>query len=230
MSSSIGSIRFQLIREFVRDISAVLDIGLQRSLVGVILFSDRALLHFDVLEYTDQANLLSAIDPGIPYLRRRTNTADALTFLLSSARDGRMGLRNGRPHFAIVVTDGESTEPEITEAAATELHKADVFDQVYAVGVGGANVMELNIISGDPSSVLFTNTFDAAVIQMLQQNLTQQLCENQSKKVLQFYAREHSTLYPWPHNNQWSVPLCFPQNINRVFKVGVAPKIVGYIL
>ena len=162
----------------------MLDIGLQRSLVGVILFCDRALLHFDVLEYTDQANLLPAIDPGIPYLRGRANTADALTLFLSSARDCRMGLRNGRPHFAVNVTDGESTEPKITEAAVTELHKADVFNQVYAVGVGGANVMELNIISGDPSSVLFTNSFDAAVIQMLQQNLTQQLCENQSNTIL----------------------------------------------
>jgi len=177
-SGSITSSGFQLIRQFVRDISALLDVGLQESLVGVILYDDTASIHFNLLQYTNKATLLSAINPGIPYLGGGTNTAGALTLLLSSAQNGRLGLRNGRTHLAVVITDGASDNRLSTQSAANQIHRANVFDEVYAVGVGGADVSELNVIATKLSSVLFTHQFDAAVIRILQRNLTTQLCES----------------------------------------------------
>jgi len=159
-------------------VSALLDVGLQESLVGVILYSGTASIHFDLLEYTNKVTLLSAINPGIPYLGGGTNTAGALTLLLSSAQNGRLGLRNGRTHLAVVITDGASDSPLSTQIAANQIHSANIFDEVYAVGVGGADVTELNRIATNPSSVLFTHQFDAAVIRILRRNLTTQLCES----------------------------------------------------
>ena len=174
-SGSIGNSRFQLFRDFASSIARALDISLQQSLVGVILFSDEARIQFSLTEFTDESSLLSAID-DIPYRGGNTNTADALRLLLSSARDGTMELRGGYPHIAIILTDGESNDPDATVAAARELHENGGFDQVYAVGVGGANINELNAIASNASLVRFTNSFDASSTQELQFDITQQLC------------------------------------------------------
>ena len=179
-SGSIGNSRFQLFRDFVSSIARVLDVSLQQSLVGVILFSNEARIQFSLTEFTDESSLLSAID-DIPYRGGNTNTADALRLLLSSARDGTMELRGGYPHIAIVLTDGESNNQTDTKAAARELHENGGFDQVYAVGVGGANIDELNAIASNASLVQFTNKFDASTTQELQFDITQQFCNVHSK-------------------------------------------------
>ena len=61
-SGSITSSGFDLIKELVVNISSTLDIGLERSLVGVILFGDTASIEFGVSQHTDEASLLSAIN------------------------------------------------------------------------------------------------------------------------------------------------------------------------
>ena len=53
---------FDLVKELVTSISSALDIGLQESLVGVILYGDDASIEFDVTNHTDEASLLTAID------------------------------------------------------------------------------------------------------------------------------------------------------------------------
>ena len=53
---------FDLIKEFVTSITSTLDIGLQESLVGVILFGNDTSIEFDVTNHTDEASLLIAID------------------------------------------------------------------------------------------------------------------------------------------------------------------------
>ena len=181
-SGSIGSAQFQLIREFAENVSAALDIGPQYSLVGVLVFSLSASIHFNLQQHTSAATLLPAINPGIPYPLLGgilTNTDDALELLLSSAQDGTMGIRNGRTQIAIVVTDGKSSIPTRTVAAANALHAAGIY-QIYAAGLGDANVDELNAIASDPSLVFFLNEFDKESVIELTENFTQAICEEQS--------------------------------------------------
>ena len=170
-SSSIGSSRFQLIREFTENVAAVLDIGLQDSLVGVIVFSSAESIHFNLQQHTSATTLLPALNPGIPYPGGSTNTAAALQLLLSSAQDGTMGIRNGRTQLAVVVTDGRSNDPVETEAAANALHAAGIY-QVYAAGLGSANMEEVNAIASDPLLVFFSNEFDEDTVKELMENLT----------------------------------------------------------
>ena len=179
-SGSIGSSRFQMIREFAEWLVQLLSIGPQQSLAGMILFSSDATLHFDLSEHTDITALSTAINPDLPYDGGFTNTAAALSLLLSSAQDGSMGLRPGHPAIAIVITDGESNVNQAqTIPNAQSVHASNIFQQVYAVGVGNADLTELNAIASDPSLVFNTNSFDSSAIQQLQQTLSERLCDGE---------------------------------------------------
>ena len=172
VSISIRSQRFQLIRDFVTQISKRLDVGMDNTLVGVILFGNDAQIHFDLLDNTNETELLSSI-AAIPYLRLRgTNTHTALQ--LDGARDGRLGLTDGRPHVAIVVTDGRSTNPRELVTAASDLHAENIY-RVYAAGVGDrVDISELEFIAGNPSFAFTTDTFDATALVELEESISQQ--------------------------------------------------------
>ena len=179
-SGSIGETNFQMIREFTRSTVQLFSIGQQESLVGVILFGTDASLYFNLTAHTDIRALTAAIDPNLPYRGGLTNTAAGLSLLLSSAQDGTLGLRPGRPAVAILITDGESnTNEQQTIPNAQSVHNSNIFQQVYAVGVGNADFTELNAIASDPSLVFNTSTFDSTGIQQLQQSLFQRLCNGE---------------------------------------------------
>ncbi|XP_065901690.1 adhesion G protein-coupled receptor E2-like [Dysidea avara] len=181
-SGSVGSDRFQMIREFTMKIANSLTIGSQDSLVGVIVFSSSASIHFSLLQHTNATTLEQALN-SIPYPGGVTDTAEALQLLLSSAQNGRMGIRDGHPHIAIVVTDGLSSNGAATLADANALHAANIY-QVYAAGLGNANLDELNAIASDPSLVFFTNEFNADSVADLTGNFTQMICQEQTCQLL----------------------------------------------
>ena len=183
-SNSITEARFQMIREFTEQISMLLDIGKTRSLVGVILVGNIAIVQFPVTQHTTASTLLPALNPGLPYSGGGTNTQAALNLLRTAGQTGgTLDLRPGYVPIAIVVTDGVSNTRD-TLAAASALHASNIYAQVYAVGVSGADATGLNAIASDPSLVFFTSKFDDAAIAALQQNLTQQLCNTNNTSKL----------------------------------------------
>ena len=175
-SSSIGFYRFQMVREFVNNMTINLKLNSPESSVGVILFDNFARIHFNLEAHTSLTTLSPAINPGLPYSRGfGTDTAGALRLLLSSAQNGLLGIRNDSSNIAIVITDGRSNNQFSTRSAAAALHAANIFD-VYAIGYGSADINELNTIANDPNFVYFTNFFDRFDIQQLQMNVSDQLC------------------------------------------------------
>ena len=174
-SGSIGAAQFDLLRRFAMQITQGLDIGLQRSLVGAILFASNPSLEFGVTQNTNQGSLQAAIT-NLPYRSGGTNTAAALDLLRTAGQPGgALNLRNGFLHIAIVVTDGRSASRSGTTNAASALHAANIFSQVYAIGVSGADINELQAIASHPSLVFFTANFDSNTIAQLQQSVTQML-------------------------------------------------------
>ena len=173
-SGSIGSSRFQLIREFTADITTELITSSPNSAVGVILFANSAYVHFNLQTYTSLNALLTAID-NLPYSGGNTNTAEALTLLLTTVQNGVLEFRNDSTKLAIVITDGLSSRRSATLSAAAVLHASNIFD-VYAVGVGGANLNELEAIASSPDFVFFTSSFDSDGLHQLLDELLQQLC------------------------------------------------------
>ena len=174
-SGSIGLSRFQLIREFTANITTELIQNSPSSAVGVILFDSFARIQFTLQTYTSLSSLLSAIS-NLPYNDgSRTDTDEALELLLSTAQNGVLGLRNDSSKVAIVITDGRSSSTSATLLAAAALHASNIFD-VFAVGVDGAYMPELEGIASSPEFVFFTNLFTSDGIQQLQERILPQLC------------------------------------------------------
>jgi len=156
-SGSIGSTRFQLIREFTTNITIELIRNSPRSAVGVILFASTAYIRFTLQTYTNLSSLLSAINQ-------------------STAQNGILGLRNDSSKVAIVITDGRSSSSSATLSAAAALHASNIFD-VFAVGVDGAYMPELEGIASNPNFVFFTSSFNSTGLQQLQNRIIPELCE-----------------------------------------------------
>ena len=183
-TSSIGSFRFQRIREFVANVTTDLKLISPESRVGVILFDRFTRLQFNLQRHASLSTLLPAINPGLPYFRGfNTNTANALQFLLSSAQNGVLGIRNETSNIAIVITDGRSDNQFLTRSAAAALHAANIFD-IYTIGFGSADTFELRTIASDPRFVYFTNFFSEFVLQEVKMNIIDQLCSGKNTAVI----------------------------------------------
>ena len=156
---------FDLIKHFVAGISDILDIGLQRGLVGVILFSHTAIIPFGVTQHIDKTSLMSAID-SLPYRGGATNTEAALDLLRTAGQPGgALNLRNDSTHIAVLITDGASTSPLATSTATSALHESEIYNQVYVIGVTDAvDPDELNAIASNPSLVFNCVDFESLVI------------------------------------------------------------------
>jgi len=185
-SGSVRSDRWNIIKEFTVNVANSLTIGPADSLVGVIVFSNNAELSFGLTEHSSSTTLIPALR-GLPFLNSGTNTATALELLLSASQDGRMGLRDGRAQIAIVVTDGESNDRGATLAAADALHEAGIYE-VFAAGLGNANLVELNDIASAPSLVFNSDNFDLATANLLTDEFIETVCNTSKFYELQTMA------------------------------------------
>jgi len=84
-SDSIGFDNFQRMTQFVGLVVQTLDIdsvtsGPTVSRVGLVTFSDSAVLQFNLNRHTTKLGLLQAVN--VPYLTGSTNTAQAIRFTI----------------------------------------------------------------------------------------------------------------------------------------------------
>ena len=82
-SDSIGFDNFQQMTQFAGMVVQTLDIdsvtsGPSISRVGLVAYSDSAVLQFHLNRYTTKAALMQAVN--VPYLTGASNTADAIRF------------------------------------------------------------------------------------------------------------------------------------------------------
>ena len=175
-SYNIGSYQFQMIREYVDNITISMKLNTPESSIGVILFDNFTRVQFNLTTHASVSTLSPAINPGLPYSNGYgRDTAAALNLLLASAQNGSLGIRNETSHIAIVITGGRSNSNNSTQSAAAALHAANIFD-VYAIGYNNADINELNTIASDPSFVYFTNFYNRYDVEELLMNVTDQLC------------------------------------------------------
>ena len=176
-SGSIGSPNFELIRSFVNTFVSTLEIGPTRSQIGVIVFSTGANIEFSLDTYSNRTSLASAVN-SIQYSGGLTNTADALHLLINQGFDGARPESEGVPRVAIVITDGQSSNGTATKAAAEVLSQNSLIS-VIAVGIGNADISELNAIANTRDGrglVRSISGFDETEIERLQEDLNDQTC------------------------------------------------------
>ena len=179
-STKIGVSEFQLVRELVENITISIKVNSPESLFGLITFDNEARLEFNISNHTALRTLLPAINPGLPYYHTTssTDTANALSFLLSGGEEGGfLQLRNETSNLAIVIADRHSFRLSSLRSVTDSLHAANIFD-VYAVGIGGNSYDELELIASDPSFIFSASSLTNFTAQRLEEEVIGQLCSS----------------------------------------------------
>ena len=195
----MGPDNFDLVKDFVGDLTNSFTIGADDTQVGVITFSGIARTIFELNTHPNRSVLLEAIG-NIPFMDDRgpsTHTADALNLLRVNAFTGEAGARDenlGIPRVAIVVTDGQSNiNSSFTIPNAEAAHEAGI--QIFAVGVGGSvNRNELEGIASDPLFVSQLSEFTIIEFQGLQRILVYDACIGKGlrQEIMTLYTIEGS--------------------------------------
>lgn len=96
----------------------------------------------------DKQSLLTQIS-SFPYLTGGTQTGEAIKFINQTYFTEEAGSRANQrvPQIAVVITDGDSTDDVIEPAKS--LREKGVM--VFAIGVGQANIKELQSMANKPS-------------------------------------------------------------------------------
>ncbi|KAK3096894.1 hypothetical protein FSP39_004520 [Pinctada imbricata] len=149
-SASIYPPDFDKQISFVDSIVDRFNIGPNQIRVGVETFGETNWLKFHLNRYTDAKSLKRAIKairfrPG-----KWTNTSAALIYATETMFTQEKGERPDVTNIAVVITDGKSTKPKITKAAAEKARAAGI--QIFAIGVGkNYDRKELEDIATKPS-------------------------------------------------------------------------------
>lgn len=146
-SSSIGIENFQAVRQFLRSIVSGLDIGPDKVRVGLAQYSNEPYREFLLKDHMDKTSLLAQLD-RFPYRTGETETGKAINFTRTEFFTEEAGSRasNRVPQILLVLTDGESAD-DVT-VPARMLRKQGII--VFAIGVGRANIKELESIANRP--------------------------------------------------------------------------------
>ena len=163
-------------KSFIYDITDTFEIGPNNVQVGVLSYGSSYYFRFYLNTYSNKADVLSAIN-SLPYSGGGTNTAgalDAIRYYAFTEANGARPASEGIPKVVIVITDGYSNSYSATVTAATALHNEGYI--VFAIGIAGANLNELNAIASDPSYVAFISSFDTDLLSSLQVTISQEAC------------------------------------------------------
>ena len=202
---------FQLMKDFVTSTLSLLNISAECSHAAVILFASDAWIRFDLNEHTDLDSVTYAINNityfGISKKRRTgTNTPSALDLLRTAGQSSMLGLRDGFVHIAMFLTDGRPNLKHIdsdiglseanqrTEVAGNRLHDADIYDQIYAIGIEGSKPLgkTLNFIA-DPESLVFPIAgFDEDLFTQLGIDIAEQFCDRKWKFLISYNFDQYS--------------------------------------
>ena len=175
------SVTVKSIRNFTTRIVEFLDIGVTRSLVGLIYFARDARVVFDLQKYKSKPALISALRE-IDYPKSKgTKFIPVLHLLNATAHNGSMGFRHGYPNIGIILSEGELRDSMNTlRKEAKKFHMQQLY-QLFAIEVGNVNQEQLEIITNDRYSVFLVDNLDEPALAQLEYNLSKKLCKDQSK-------------------------------------------------
>ncbi|OWK06170.1 hypothetical protein Celaphus_00012785, partial [Cervus elaphus hippelaphus] len=153
-SGSIGRENFEKMKTFMKNLLDKIQIGGDKSRVGVVQFSGVSKEEFQLDKYFTQKEISDAIDSMDP-ISENTLTGSAITFVdpyFTEAKGGRAMVKK----FLILITDGEAQD-DVRDPAKALRDKGVV---IFSVGVYGANRNQLEEISGDGSLIFHVENFD----------------------------------------------------------------------
>ncbi|XP_013929037.1 PREDICTED: vitrin [Thamnophis sirtalis] len=114
-SWSIGRRRFQIQKQFLKDVSQALDVGPIGPLMGIVQYGDNPSTEFNLKAYANSKDLKNAIEK-ISQKGGLSNVGKALSFVNKNYFEDANGNRGGAPNVAVVLVDGWPTD-KIEEAS-----------------------------------------------------------------------------------------------------------------
>lgn len=175
-SGSIGQAQFTKQLQFVSNVAGRWQLrsagGTTGYQVSVVTYSDDAKEEIPLNKHTRTDELQKDIS-SIKYIGSNTMTHKALNFAKDETFKSEHGGRYGAVKIVIVMTDGQSSQPQDTVTMAKALHGNDVM--VLAVGIGTQiDPEELKTIASDEKNVFTVESFD--LLDTIEQALEERTC------------------------------------------------------
>lgn len=171
-SSSISYTDFSKQMLFIKNLVRQYNVGSNETQFSVVSFDSRVHPEFSLNKYPSKTQVLGALS-SIQHHLGSTHTEDALNYIANNSFTAANGGRSGVDKWVIVLTDGQSTDPTETVAAADRLHKMGI--EVISIGIGSsADQAELEAIATDPQHVYRVDDYDA--LHSLMMNIESTTC------------------------------------------------------
>lgn len=156
-SGSIDYDEYNIMKDFMIGLVKKADVGKNQVRFGAMKYADDPEVLFYLDDLGTKLEVISALQGDQP-MGGNTYTAEALAFadhMFTEARGSR--LHKGVPQVLIVITDGESHDAEKLNATSQALREKGIL--VLAVGIAGANPVELLAMAGSSDKYYFVETF-----------------------------------------------------------------------
>ncbi|CAI5770673.1 Hypothetical predicted protein [Podarcis lilfordi] len=150
-SWSIGKRRFQIQKQFLKNVAQALDVGPAGPLMGIIQYGDDPSTEFNLKTYTNSKDLQNAIEK-ILQKGGLSNVGRALSFVNKNFFEDANGNRGSAPNVAIVMVDGWPTDK--VEEASRLARESGI--NIFFVTIEGPD-------ENEKQNVIETNFVDKAV-------------------------------------------------------------------
>ncbi|XP_036439176.1 vitrin isoform X5 [Colossoma macropomum] len=156
-SWSIGKRRFKIQKDFLAEVSQVINVGVAGPMMGIIQYGDDPVTEFSLQQYSSSKDLKPAIDK-IVQKGGLSNVGKALSYLNKHYFSDANGNRGGAPNVAVVLVDGWPTDK--VEEASRLARESGI--NIFFVTIEGPddnekhNVVEANFVD---KAVCRTNGF-----------------------------------------------------------------------
>ncbi|XP_015723575.1 collagen alpha-3(VI) chain isoform X10 [Coturnix japonica] len=156
-SLNVGNANFPFVRDFVVTLVNYLDVGTDKTRVGLVQFSDTPKTEFSLYSYQTKSDIIQRLGQLRPKGGSVLNTGSALNFVLSNhfTEAGGSRINEQVPQVLVLVTAGRSADPFLQ--VSNDLARAGVL--TFAVGVRNADKAELEQIAFNPRMVYFMDDF-----------------------------------------------------------------------
>lgn len=121
--------------------------------IGIVTFSSKYTIAFNLNEFSTKRELERAID-RLPLRFGSTNTAQGIRAMHLDMFTPSKGDRSNAPNIAIIITYGPSISPQSTTQEAMLAKAKGV--HVFAVGLGSGDLSEIHSMASEPTG---RNTF-----------------------------------------------------------------------
>lgn len=172
-SFSVGPDNFEIVKNWIINISSSFEIGTSFTQVGVVQYSDDPVLEILLEQHRSNEDLMEAMET-ILYRGGNTRTGKAITFGVDNVFATSTRAVNAVTKVAIVLTDGRSQD-DVKESAEAARKKKII---LFAIGVGQEiEDTELQTIANKPSSTYVFHVKDYTGISRIREIMKQKLCE-----------------------------------------------------